>query len=106
VSVISELWTAMTPDADSSTDGVSGWRGIVPPNWLLGGWWLPWIVGGVASQIAEKMAKDTNDIDSLISSSQWQMLADGLFAISGVFAIALVTMMQKRVRARGAQAKF
>ena len=96
VSVISELWTAAS-DADSQDDEV------VPPNWLIGGWWLPWLLGGIISRIAAKMAEDTSDIGALVTSSQWEMVSDVLIAISGVFAILLVTKLQKRVRARAAR---
>lgn len=95
VAVISELWTAAS-DASSQDEEP------VPPNWLIGGWWLPWLLGGILSQIAARTATDVNDIGSLVTSSQVELVSDVMTLISGVFAIVLVTKLQKRVRARAA----
>lgn len=96
VAVISELWTAAS-DTSIQDDEPT------PPNWLLGGWWLPWLLGGILNQIAASMATDINDIGSLVTSSQMEMVSDVMSMISGVFAILLVTKLQKRVRARAAR---
>jgi hypothetical protein len=88
LTVITELWTA-TPGSDAS-----------PPKWLLAGWWLPWIFGSLFNRLSATLAKDTSDLDTLISASEWELAGDVLLAVSGVFAILFVTMLQKRVRAR------
>lgn len=102
MAVISELWGATMPDYDPLKEDVSGWRGASAPSWLLGGWWLAWILGSIFSRIGSGLV-DEKDIGSLISASQWSAVAFGLIAVSGVFAIVLVTMLQKRVQARAAQ---
>jgi hypothetical protein len=96
--VIGELWNAAAIDAP----GKQLWRQPEPPSAVVGIWWLCFIVGNMISRFADRNLEKENDLDALITGSQWLGVAWSVLAVSGVFAIIYLAMLQERVEQRAA----
>jgi hypothetical protein len=96
--VLSELWRATSPDDGRAAQDRGDFAPLTAPSWFLA-WWLPWLAAGVLSQIAARLATNT---DWLILSSQFNVASSVMVLVSGVFAIRMVAVISQRERARAA----
>lgn len=103
LAVLTEIWES-SPLPSSARVGELV-RADSPPNWLMAAWWIPWLVASLLLRVASRIMGEQDGIDDLITGSQLQLGAYALYAVAGVFAIVLVTLLQRRVATRCAESQ-
>jgi hypothetical protein len=88
LAVVRELWQVSDPRSSSES-----------PSYF-GLWWVPWVIGNILGNVSARLVDENSDIDELILSTQLDVAADGLLIVSGIFAIKVVSEIQRRQQAR------
>lgn len=97
LNVISELWRVTAPEQGKARER-GDFSPLVAPSWFMG-WWLPWIGAGFVTQASAFLARDP---DTMQASGQFEVAANILVMIAGVFAIRMVRLINQRERERAA----
>jgi hypothetical protein len=97
--VASDIWNASDPGENSTS-----WRKRKQPG-LVVGWWLTFLLAGIATRVGVQLWNGASDSIALRHAAAVLLLADVLFLVAGLLAIAFVrrTTARQEVRASSLQ---
>jgi Domain of unknown function (DUF4328) len=95
--VINDTWRATDPDAPA--DQGDTWQQKYPPV-LYAVWWFVWIALNFVYNVDFRLYLRADTLDELQTSAQFTAFADGLSALGGLLALAVVRRTTARQEAR------
>lgn len=94
--VANDIWRASDPQVTRRSEG---WHGRDVSPWLHW-WWAFWVAGGVFGNQAAFAQVQADTVSEEFSASTFAIVADVLFAVSAVLAIAVVSVLTSRQEAQ------
>ena len=95
--IVNDIWRASNPD-DAAV--VTDWHGRAVPA-LLTAWWATFLISAISDRISARIPADTVEDDRIATS--WALTASFFTVLAAFFAIAVVSHVTRRQRARAAK---